>query len=182
VRGSGRPGEYRLNKVNVVVVVWYVEVIVVPRNEASEAKVVVAVRPFIRLTYVAHFGCMGTGVNKSKFGRDGGLPCLSTHGSWRRQTMFSVFRANSCKAEMVVAWPLAQFSICTDPTDAGRAILIGYSRFWGVSHGGFIRIGFVKFAYLESLRTVGVTCLVRRIAVGAANWGMGASWALLANR
>jgi hypothetical protein len=168
--------------VNVVVVVWYVEVIVVPRNEASEAKVVVAVRPFIRLTYVAHFGCMGTGVNKSKFGRDGGLPCLSTHGSWRRQTMFSVFRENSCKAEMVVAWPLAQFSICTDPTDAGRAILIGYSRFWGVSHGGFIRIGFVKFAYLESLRTVGVTCLVRRIAVGAANWGMGASWALLANR
>jgi hypothetical protein len=82
-RGSGRPGEYRLNKVNVVVVIWYVEVIVVPRNGAFKVKVVVAVRPCIHLTYVAHFGCVGTGVNNSKFGRDGGLPCLSTQGSWR---------------------------------------------------------------------------------------------------
>jgi hypothetical protein len=96
--------------------------------------------------------------------------------------MFSVFRANSCKAEMVVAWPLAQFSICTDPTDAGRAILISYSRFWGVSHGGFIRVDFDNLAYLDAFRTVGVACLMRGVTVGAANWRMGASWALLANR
>jgi len=113
----GRPGEYRLNKVNVIVFVWHVEVIVVPRKEASKAKVVVAVRSCVCLTYVAHLGCMGTGVNKSKLGREGGLPCLSTHGSWRRQTRVSVFWTNSCKAETVVAWPLVQFSICTDPTD-----------------------------------------------------------------
>ena len=106
-RGSGHPGEYKLNKVNVVVVVWYVEVSVVPRKEAPKAKVVVAVRPCVRFTYVAHLGCVGTGVNKSKFGRDGGLPCLSTHGFWSRKTMLSVFRANSCKAETVVAWSLA---------------------------------------------------------------------------
>jgi hypothetical protein len=80
-RGSGRPGEYRLNKVKVVVFVWYVEVIVVPRKEVPEVKVVVAVRPCKRLTYVAHLGCMGVGVSKSKFGKQGGLPCLSHHGS-----------------------------------------------------------------------------------------------------
>jgi hypothetical protein len=35
---------------------------------------------------------------------------------------FSLCPAKSCNAEMVVAWPLAQFSNCTDPTDARRAI------------------------------------------------------------
>jgi len=142
-RGTGHPGEYRFNKVNVMVFVGYVEVIVIPRKEAPNAKVVVAVRPCICLTYVAHLGCVGTGVNKSKFGSEGGLPCLSTHGSWRRQIRFSFFRANSCKAETVVAWPLAQFSICMDPTDVGRAILIGYSRFRGVSLVSRMRICFV---------------------------------------
>jgi hypothetical protein len=80
-RGSGRPGEYRLNKVKVVLFVWNVEVTVVPRKEGPKAKVVVAVRPGTRLTYVAHLGCVGTGVNISKFGREGGFPCLSVHGS-----------------------------------------------------------------------------------------------------
>jgi hypothetical protein len=56
-------------------------VIVVPRKEASKVKVVVAIRPFVRLTYVAYLSCVGTGVNKSKFGSDGGFPYLSTHGS-----------------------------------------------------------------------------------------------------
>ena len=55
-------------------------------------------------------------------GSEGGIPCLSHHGSWSRQMTFSGFRAKSCRAEIVVAWPLAQFSSCTDPTDAGRAI------------------------------------------------------------
>jgi hypothetical protein len=80
-RGSGRPGEYRLNRVNLIMWVWCVEVIVVPRKEVPNVKVVVAVRLCVRLTYVAHLGCVGTGVNKSKFGKEGGLPCLSHHGS-----------------------------------------------------------------------------------------------------
>jgi hypothetical protein len=56
--------------------------------------------------------------------------------------MFSGFRAKSCKAEIVVAWPRAQFSSCTDPTDAVKAILDGYHRFRGVSLIGRIRICF----------------------------------------
>jgi len=180
-RGSGRPGEYRLNRVNVVVFVWYVEVIVVPRKELPDVKVVVVVRPCVRLTYVAHLGCVGTGVNRSKFGKEGGLPCLSHHGSCIRQIRFSGFLENSCNAEIVVAWPRAQFSSCTDPTDAGRAISDGYSRLWGVSHGGCIRVCFGKFANLDTLRAVGVTGLVRRITIGAANRRVGAGWALLAN-
>ena len=83
---------------------------------------------------------------------------------------------------MVVAWPRAQFSNCTDPTDAGRAILMGYSRFWGVSHGGCIRVCFGNLANLDSLRAVGVTGFVRCITVDAANRGVSAGWALLANR
>jgi hypothetical protein len=181
-RGSGRPGEYRLNRVNVVVFVWYVEVIVVPRKELPDVKVVVVVRPCVRLTYVAHLGCVGTGVNKSKFGREGGLPCLSHHGSCIRQIRFSGFLENSCNAEIVVAWPRAQFSSCTDPTDARRAILCGYSRFWGVSHGGCIRVYFGNFAKLNPLRTVGVARLMGCVTVGAANRGVSAGWALLANR
>jgi len=35
--------------------------------------------------------------------------------------MFSGFLAKSCSAEIVVAWPLTQFSSCMDPT-ACRAI------------------------------------------------------------
>ena len=58
----------------------------------------------------------------SKFGKMGGCPCLSIQGSWRRRIRFSLCRAKSCNAEMVVAWSLAQFSSCTDPTDARRAI------------------------------------------------------------
>ena len=121
-RGSGRAGEYRLNRVNVIVFFWCVEVIVVPRKELPHVKVVVAVRPCIRLMYMAHFGCVGTGVDKSKFGKEGGLPCLSHYGSCIRQIRFSSFLENSCNAEIVVAWPRAQFCSCTDPTDARRAI------------------------------------------------------------
>ena len=115
-------------------------------------------------------------------GREGGFLCLSHHGSWRRIKRFSDFRANSCNAEIVVAWPLAQFSSCADPTDAGMVILFGYSRFWGVSHCGCIRVNFGKFAKLNPLRTVGVACLMGGITVGAANRRVSAGWALLANR
>jgi hypothetical protein len=94
---------------------------------------------------------------------------------------FSFFRAKSCNAEIVVAWPRAQFSSCTDPTDARRAILYGYSRLWGVSHGGCIRVCFGNFANLDTLRTVRVAGLMRRITVGAANRRVSAGWALLAN-
>ena len=121
-RGSGRPGKYRLNRVNVIVFFWCVEVIVVPRKELPDVKVVVAVRPCICLMYMAHFGCVGTGVDKSKFGKEGGLPCLSHHGSCIRQIRFSGFLENSCNAEIVVAWPHTQFSSCTNPTDAKRAM------------------------------------------------------------
>jgi len=115
-------------------------------------------------------------------GREGGFPCLSHQGSWRRIKRFSDFRANSCNAETVVAWPLAQFSSCADPTDADMVILFGYSRFWGVSHGCCIRVYFGNFAKLNPLRTVGVVRLVGCVTVGAANRGVSAGWALLANR
>jgi hypothetical protein len=95
---------------------------------------------------------------------------------------FSFFRAKSCNAEIVVAWPRAQFSSCTDPTDASRAILYGYSRFWGVSHGGCIRVYFGNFANLNPLRTVGVARLMGSVTVGAANRRVSTGWALLANR
>src|SRR3978361_1807991 len=121
-RGSRHPGEYRLNRVNVVVFVWYVDLIVVPGNELPDVKVIVAVRLCVCLMYVAHLGCVGIGVNRSKFGKEGGLPCLSHHGSCMKQIRFSGFLENSCNAEIVIAWPRAQFSSCTDPTDAGRAI------------------------------------------------------------
>jgi hypothetical protein len=95
---------------------------------------------------------------------------------------FSFFRAKSCNAEIVVAWPRAQFSSCTDPTDASRAILYGYSCFWGVSHDGCIRFYLGNFAKLNPLRTVGVARLIGCVTVGAADRGVSAGWALLANR
>jgi hypothetical protein len=98
-------------------------------------KVVVALSPGTQRTYVAHLGREGVGVNVSKFGIVGGFPCLSHHGSWRRQIRFSGFLVNSCNAEIVVAWPLAQFSSCTDPT-ACVGILFGHSCHGGVSWVG----------------------------------------------
>ena len=129
-----------------------------------------------------HLGFKGVGVKVLNPGKEGGFPCLSHHGSCSKQIKFSVFRAKSCKAEIVVAWPLAQFSSCTCPTDARRAISDSYYRLWGVSHGGCIRVGFGNFPNLDTLRAVGVTGLMRCITVGAADRRVGAGWALLANR
>jgi hypothetical protein len=67
-------------------------------------------------------GLIGLGVNRSNSGRVGGFPCLSHHGSWRRQIRFSVFREKSCNAETVVAWLLAQFSSCTEATVGGAMV------------------------------------------------------------
>ena len=61
------------------------------------------------------------------------------------------------------------------------AISDGYSRLWGVSHGSSILVYFGNFAKLDQLRTVGVARLIGRIAVGPANRGVSAGWALLAN-
>jgi len=83
---------------------------------------------------------------------------------------------------MVVAWPLAQFSSCADPTDVGRAILFGYSRLWGVSHCCGIRVWRGKFAYLDTLWTVGVGCFVGCITIDASNWRVGTGWAFSADR
>ena len=94
----------------------------------------------------------------------------------------SGFLSKSWSADIVVASPCAQFSSCMDPTDARGAILYGYCRFWGVSHGGCIPVYFGDFTKLDPLRTVGVGCLVGRVAVGAANWWVSAGWALLANQ
>jgi len=80
---------------------------VVPRKESWAVKVVVELSPGTRHMYVAHLGRVGVGVNLSKFGIVGGFLCLSHHASWRRQLTFSGFLANSCNAEIVVAWPLA---------------------------------------------------------------------------
>ena len=54
---------------------------VVPRKESCAAKVVVALSPGTRWTYVVHLGRVGVGMNMSKFGIVGGFPCLSYHGS-----------------------------------------------------------------------------------------------------
>ena len=66
--------------------------------------------------------------------------------------------------------------------DARGAILYGFCRFWGVSHGGCIRVYFGYFAKLDPLMTVGVARLMGHVAVGTANRWVGAGWALLANR
>jgi len=60
------------------------DVMVVPRKESWAVKVVVALSPGMRRTYVAHLGHVGVGVNMSKFGIVEGFLCLSYHGSWRR--------------------------------------------------------------------------------------------------
>ena len=145
--------------------------------------VVVAVSPSASRTYVAHLGRVAVGVKVSKFGSEGGVPCLSHYGSWRRQIRFSGFLANTCSAEIVVAWPLAQFSSCTNPTACG-GILICYSH-----HGGVSRVGrssrirvVVEGLDLDSFRAVGVAGLVGGTAVGTADRGVGAGWASLAGR
>ena len=56
-------------------------VIVVPRKESWAVKTVVAVNPGVRRTYVTHLGLIGEGVKVTKPGKEGGLPCLSHHGS-----------------------------------------------------------------------------------------------------
>jgi len=179
--GSGHPGEYRLYRVNVVVCCCWRDVMVVHRKESCAAKVVVALSPGARRTYVTHLGCVGVGVNMSKFGIVGGFPCLSHHGSWRRQIRFSGFLANSCNAEIVVAWPLAQFSSCMDPT-LWKGILFGHSRHGGISRGGHghrIRV-VVEGSDLNGCGAVGVAGLVGCVAVGTADWWVGAGGASLA--
>jgi hypothetical protein len=120
-------------------------------------------------------------VKVSNPGNEGWFPCLSHHGSWSRQIRFSVFWAKSCKAEIVIAWSLVQFSSCTDPTDAGRAILDSFHRFWGISHGGCFRVYLGDFTKLNSLGTVGVACFMGQLTVGVTNRGVSAGWTLLAN-
>jgi len=156
---------------------------VVPRKESWAAKVVVALSPGTRRTYVAHLGRVGVGVNISKFGIAGGFPCLSHYGSWRRQIRFSGFLANSCNAEIIVAWPFSQFSSYTDPT-LWKGILFGHSRHGGVSRGGRscrIRV-VVEGSDLNACGAVGVAGLVGCVAVGAADWWVGAGGASLAGR
>ena len=156
---------------------------VVPRKESWAAKVVVALSPGTRRTYVAHLGRVGVGVNMSKFGIVGGFSCLLHHGSWRSQIRFLGFLANSCNAAMVVAWPLAQFSSCTDPT-VWKGILFGHSRHGGVSQGGHghrIRV-VVEGSDLDTCGAVGVAGLVGCVAVGTADWWVGAGGASLAGR
>jgi len=154
---------------------------VMPRKESWAVKVVVALSPGTRRTSVAHLGCVGVGVNMSKFGIVGGFPCLSHHGSWRRQIRFSGFLANSCNAEIVVAWPHAQFSSCTDPT-VWEGILFGHFRHGGISRGGRgVRICVVvEGSDLDACGAVGLTGLVGCIAVGTADWWVGAGGASLA--
>ena len=65
---------------------------------------------------MVHLGFVGVGRMRLKFGRSGGFPCLSHHGSWIRQIRFSVFLTKSRSVEIVVAWPLTQFNSCMDPT------------------------------------------------------------------
>jgi len=82
--------------------------------------------------------------------------------------MFSGFRAKSCKAEIVVAWPRAQFSSCTDPTDAGRAIYsatpaMGASP-WLVAFVGLLRVrSFIRSGQLGLLALCGELQLAQRI-------------------
>jgi len=133
--------------------------------------------------YVTHLGHVGVGVNMSKFGIVGGFPFLSHHGSWRRQIRFSGFLANSCNAEIVVAWPLAQFSSYTDPT-VWEGILFGHSRHGDVPRGGHghsIRV-VVEGSDLDACGAVGVAGLVGCVAIGATDWWVGAGGASLAGR
>jgi len=94
---------------------------------------------------------------------------------------FSDFWEKFCNAEIVIAWTRAQFSSCRDPMDATGAILCSYSHFWGVSHSGCIRVHLGNFEKLDPLWTIGVTRLMGCLAVGVADRGVSAGWALLAN-
>jgi len=88
---------------------------------------------------------------------------------------FSCFAAKSCSTEIVVAWPLAQFSSCTDPT-AWRDILFSHSHHGGVSRS----CSSAESLKPNSLRTICIVSLVWCIAVHTTNRGMGACGALLA--
>ena len=76
-----------------------------------------------------------------------------------------------------------QFNSCMDPT-ACEGILFGYFR-----HGGVFRVGcgirvrvVVEGSDFDSLRAVGVAGLVGGLAIGTADWRVGAGWAFLAVR
>jgi len=132
---------------------------------------------------VAHLGFVGVVRKRLKFGRSGGFPCLSHHGSWIRQIRFSVFLAKSRSVEIVVIWPLAQFNSCTDPTVCG-GILFGYFRHGGVSWVGcgiHVRV-VIEGSDFDSLMAVGVAGLVGGLAVGAADWRVGAGRTFLASQ
>jgi len=112
---------------------------------------------------VVHLGFVGVGRNRLKFGRSGGFPCLSHHGFWIRQIRFSVFLAKFRSVEIVVAWPLAQFNSCMDPT-ACEGILFGYFR-----HGGSPRL-VVAFVFALLLKD---QVLIRSGQLGSlALWGV----------
>jgi len=179
--GSSRPEEYRLYRVNEVVCCCCWDVMVIPRKESWTVKVVVALSSGTWRTYVAHLGHVGIGVNMLKFGILGGFPCLSHHGSWRRQIRFSGFLANSCSADILVTWPLIQFSSCTDPT-VYEGIFFGHSCHWDVSQscrGHCIRV-VIEGSDLEACGAVRVAGLVQCITVGTADWWVGAGGASLA--
>jgi len=181
--GSGLPGEYRLKMVKLVVCCSCCSVMVVPRKESWAVKVVVALSPGSWRTYVAHLGFVGVGRKRLKFSRSGGFPCLSHHGSWIRQIRFYVFLTKSQSVEIVVAWPLAQFNSCTDATTCG-GILFGHSRHGGISQGGCghrIRV-VVEGSDLDACGAVRVTGLVGCVAVGTADWWVGAGGASLAGQ
>jgi hypothetical protein len=94
---------------------------------------------------------------------------------------FSGFLENSCNAEIVVAWPRAQFSSCPDPTDAGRAILFGHYRQGGVSRVGGILSHDAKGAKFDAFGAVGITGPVGGTTVGAADGRVSARRSFLAN-
>ena len=178
--GSALPGEYMLKMVKLVVCCSCCSVMVVPRKESWAVKVVVALSPGSWRRYVAHLHFVGVGRMRLKFGRSGGFPCLSHPGSWITQIRFSVFLAKSQSVEIIVARPVAQFNSCRDPM-ACEGILNGYFRHRGVSRVGCaigVRV-VVEGSDFDSLRAVGVTGLVGGLAVGAADWWVGAGWAFL---
>jgi len=168
--GSGLLGEYRSKILKLVVCCSCCSVMVVPRKESRAVKVVVALSPGSWRTYVTHLDFVGVGTQRLKFGRSGGFPCLSHHGSWIRQIRFCVFLSKSQSVEIVVAWPLAQLNSCTDPMVC-EGILFGHSLHGGVSRGGCghrIRV-VVEGSDLDACGAVGVVGLVGCVAVGTAD-------------
>jgi hypothetical protein len=153
-------------------------VILVPRNESSAVKVVVSISPDVWRTYVAPLGFVGVGVKVSNSGKEGGLPCLSHHGSCSKHIKFSGCRAKSCKVEIVVAWPRAQFSICTAPYGCRKGHLIGHSCHRGVSCS-CSSLG--ESSQLDSLGAIWVISFIRCVAVHTTDGRVGASWTFLAN-